>query len=143
MKNQTQQWKPVALDSQFLLGDIEGLIGIEECTDYELAEVAESPNLVQKAKIKRKRKISNDTTKKKAKLDVTPSKSGSTLIENSSFVEEKNVEDVIDEDNALESVSAWNSYGLHKSLLLALAKAGFHEPTEIQALALPPAVHGI
>lgn len=135
MKNQTPQWKPVALDSSFFLGDTGGLLGIEECTDYELPNVAEAPTAPKKARNKRKRDSSNAAVKKKAKLDVTPSKTGSTL-NDCSFGE------VDDSDEVLERVSAWIPFGLHKSLLLALARAGFQQPTQIQALALPPAIHG-
>lgn len=141
MKNQTPQWKPVTLNSQFFLGDIDGLVGIEECTDYELPKLSEGPTLAKKAKTKRKKKDSRDTSNKKAKLDVSPSKSGSTLTE-SDLEEEKCEESVVDADDVLESVAAWNSYGLHRQLLLALGRAGFFEPTQIQALALPAAIHG-
>lgn len=143
MKNKAQQWKPVALDSEFFLGDVEGLIGIEECTDYELPEVSEGPAVPRKGKKKRKKKDVSAAANKKAKLDVTPSKRGSTLIDSDDFDAEECANAVVDVEDALESVSAWNSYGLHKNLLLALARAGFLEPTQIQALALPPAIHGI
>lgn len=139
MKNQAPHWKPVSLTSEFLSGDFEGLIGIEECTDYELPETS---TISKTTKNKRKKKHSNGTANKKAKLAVTPSKSGSTLIDNTSFNEEKCASGVVDVEDTLESVSAWNSYGLHKNLLLALARAGFLEPTQIQALTLPAAIHG-
>lgn len=139
MQEQTPQWKPVALDSSFFLGDIEGLLGIEECTDYEQPK---DPTVSKNSKTKRKKRIAKSTSQnKKAKLDVTPSRNGSTLCE-ASFNEEKCADSVVDCEDALECVSAWNSYGLHRNLLLALARAGFHQPTEIQALALPPAIHG-
>lgn len=125
------QWKPVALDSEFLLGDVEGLIGIEECTDYELPA---DPSVPQKAKKKRKKQDVRAPDNKKVKLDLTPSKSGSTLAERGDV----EVEECVD----VESVSSWCSYGLHRNLLLGLARAGFLAPTHIQALALPPAVHG-
>lgn len=35
------KWNPIVLDSSFLKGDIEGLVGIEECTDYNLSYVVQ------------------------------------------------------------------------------------------------------
>lgn len=131
MVNKELQWKPVALDSEFLLGDVEGLIGIEECADYELPA---GPTVPQKAKKKRKKQDVRAAANKKAKLDLTPSKSGSTLAD-SGDVE---VEECVD----VESVSGWSSYGLHRNLLMGLVRAGFLGPTHIQALVLPPAIHG-
>lgn len=139
MQEQAPQWKPVALDSSFFLGDVQGLLGIEECTDYEQPQ---SPTISKNLKNKRKKRAANSSAQnKKAKLDVTPSKNGSTLNE-ASFNEEECADSVVDCEDALGSVAEWSSYGLHKNLLLALARAGFHQPTQIQALALPPAVHG-
>lgn len=33
------KWKPVDLDANVINGNLEGLIGIEECTDYNLSDL--------------------------------------------------------------------------------------------------------
>lgn len=35
-------WKPVDLDTNVINGNLEGLIGIEECTDYNLSDIIAS-----------------------------------------------------------------------------------------------------
>lgn len=139
MRKEIGTWKPVALDASLLEGDFEGLVAIEECSDYDLQNLTSTK--AKPAKKKKKGASSNPPASKKIKLDgIQPSKSGSS--EDSGFSEEKCEDRTVDDEEALESVTAWSSYGLSRSLLLGLSRAGFKEPTEIQALSLPAAIHG-
>lgn len=125
-------WKPVKLDSSVFIDNIDGLIGIEECTDYDLNEfVSSKPKAKTLQSVKKRNGATQSRICKKQKSDninLSPSKNGSTSINQY-------------EDN-LENVAAWANFGLPKSLLLGLAEQNFTQPTEIQQLTLPASVMG-
>ncbi|XP_018335713.1 ATP-dependent RNA helicase DDX24 [Agrilus planipennis] len=139
MKGKRINWKPVELDQALFSNGIpEGLVAIEECTDYDL-NVFQSQPLETK---KRKNVEQRYANKKKPKLlksfksacendlDLIPSKCGSTFIESSA------------EDEEVKNMEAWHKFGLQESLIKALADQNFLYPTHIQALTLPSAILG-
>ncbi|CAG9838438.1 unnamed protein product [Diabrotica balteata] len=133
-------WKPVAIDSNVFSGDITDLIGIEECTDYDLNEFSskkpQKRNLSnEKSNIpKKKRKnVSKERNKQHIEIDhFTPSKSGNT----------SGIEDEAESAKNDLDVTAWNSFGLPESILKAIAELGYSNPTQIQELTLPSAILG-
>ncbi|XP_072391862.1 ATP-dependent RNA helicase DDX24 [Diabrotica undecimpunctata] len=133
-------WKPVAIDSNVFSGDITDLIGIEECTDYDLNEFSskkpQKRNLSnEKSNIpKKKRKnVSKERNKQHIEIDhFTPSKSGNT----------SGIEDEVESTKNDLDVTAWNSFGLPESILKAIAELGYSNPTQIQELTLPSAILG-
>lgn len=81
------------------------------------------------AKSKKKRDNTNDKpTKKKKPTKKAPNKR----------------EVIVDSVNAipLEEMQAWSSFGIPEPILRALADQGFKQPTSIQELTLPAAMHG-
>lgn len=50
--------------------------------------------------------------------------------------------DAEEPEHYLEEMHLWDSYGLSHSLLKGLKELGFTQPTQIQALTLPPAILG-
>ncbi|CAG9762185.1 unnamed protein product [Ceutorhynchus assimilis] len=123
-------WKPVKLEGAILANGLsEGLIGIEECTDYDASNIVT-------IKKKRKKKNAENKNPKKPKPDseelLSPSKQGST---------EENTEETEEVTNN-NSMIAWEQYFLDDSILKALNEQGFHQPTEIQAFTLPSAILG-
>ncbi|XP_050509203.1 ATP-dependent RNA helicase ddx24 [Diabrotica virgifera virgifera] len=132
-------WKPVAIDSNVFSGDMTDLIGIEECTDYDLNEFSskkpQKRNLPNEENIpKKKRKnVNKERNKQHIEIDhFTPSKSGNT----------SGIEDEAESTKNDLDVTAWNSFGLPESILKALAELGYSNPTQIQELTLPSAILG-
>ncbi|XP_030766553.1 ATP-dependent RNA helicase DDX24 [Sitophilus oryzae] len=123
-----KHWKPVNLDGPILANIAsEGLIGIEECFDYDLNDVITA---------KRKKNVKSQTKNKKLKTSeevLTPSKQGFT----SNNEESRNIED---ED--INTLTAWDGYSLPTSILRALRDLNFEQPTEIQSITLPAAILG-
>lgn len=72
------------------------------------------------------------------------SKEGSTDPELSWLVDENSskLNDDSEKDDQEENVTAWDNFGLPRVLIKALLEQGFHYPTQIQELTLPPAVFG-
>ncbi|CAH0551697.1 unnamed protein product [Brassicogethes aeneus] len=138
MVNKMKNWKPVEIDGNVFSSGFEGLIGIEECTDYDLGDLVETKNVKKKRK-KDDTKQPNKANKKVKEIIVksepnllSPSKSGDTSIS-----EVTSLEDVEEFDT-----SAWLNFDLPESILKALAELKFKEPTQIQSLTLPSAILG-
>ncbi|KAK5647351.1 hypothetical protein RI129_002243 [Pyrocoelia pectoralis] len=143
------KWKALEFEGSIFNKDLEGLIGIEECTNYDLT----SNKTNQKT---RKRKLDADSAEnsskkpKKNKLKTTSpandennftlSKHGSTgdINVHETQFKASNDSDTFDSSSLL----AWNSFGLPPSILQAIHELGFHKPTTIQDLTLPSAILG-
>uniref|UniRef100_A0A6M2DFK1 ATP-dependent RNA helicase n=1 Tax=Xenopsylla cheopis TaxID=163159 RepID=A0A6M2DFK1_XENCH len=151
MKN--SQWKDIQIEGSVLTdsGNLEGLIGIQELTDYDINTVTKgqkrnNDHLV-KAESKsteldpepRAKKIKNQ---KKSKLQTTTK----AIIENGFLVEcltESITPDTSDDTKvSINDLTGWNGLGLSSEILQALADLNFLTPTPIQALTLPPAILG-
>ncbi|XP_066137965.1 ATP-dependent RNA helicase DDX24 isoform X2 [Euwallacea fornicatus] len=134
------KWKPVQLDGAlFSNGLAEGLIGIEECTDY-------GSEIVVTSEKKRKRKAAATTTVSKKKKKNTRSVNSTENVTSKSlkpsisgkstdFQEESNLPN-------LNFMEAWEQFALPTTIIRALEEQGFNHPTEIQTLTLPPAILG-
>lgn len=157
----SHSWKPIQLDEAFLNTDIDGLVGIEECTDYDSSQIISNRNVsnllytthlliiyfkLKKRKLtsSKERDTKNNHKKPKTKLvkkdsaqpkdteDLSPSKEGST---DTYVISNTQV-------NYEENVFAWKQFGLPDSILKAIGELGFEKPTTIQELTLPPAILG-
>nr|XP_023015527.1 ATP-dependent RNA helicase DDX24-like [Leptinotarsa decemlineata] len=141
MLNNASKWRPVEIDRNLLSGQLEGLVGIEECTDYDL-------DVISSKKIAKRKRLRNENTSSSKKKkgprppnnctdevdeSLTPSKSGNSL----------NVElDDTEVENTFMNLEAWTSFGLPQSILKGLEEARFSQPTYIQTLSLPSAILG-
>ncbi|KAG5880257.1 hypothetical protein JTB14_027322 [Gonioctena quinquepunctata] len=143
MLKEGSKWKPVEINGNLISGSLDGLIGIEECTDYDLEDVLFSKKGT-KRKLRRNDPLIPNKKKKKSKIishenpskeidTLSPSKSGNTQ-----KIDSNNEETL---DNS-EDLVAWSSFGLPESILKALREARFFQPTQIQTLCLPPAILG-
>ncbi|CAG9855924.1 unnamed protein product [Phyllotreta striolata] len=122
-------WKPIPVGNNLFS---EGLIGIEECTDYTFTKNGDIKE--SSTPLKRKKKTSNNN-KKKQKIDendFTLATSGNT----SNFDES---DSVINQDYTLD---AWSCFGLPDVILRAIGELGFDDPTPIQSMTLPSAILG-
>ncbi|KAK9874675.1 hypothetical protein WA026_005495 [Henosepilachna vigintioctopunctata] len=130
------KWKPVSLDGAVFTGDFNDLIGIEECSGYELENQC---NKVSKGQINSKSTKNKLKKRKKSIIKnlevVSPSKAGSTSEESVKIDHFQAIEDEL-------SMEAWNEYDLSEVILKGLQDQGFKYPTTIQALSLPPAIFG-
>ncbi|XP_068896059.1 ATP-dependent RNA helicase DDX24 isoform X2 [Tenebrio molitor] len=124
-------WKHIDIDPNL---NSEGLIGVEECTNYSTL------NFTNKATKELKHNHSKKLTKKKRKLSpgeartlITPSTSGHS---GDVFIEDCN------NDSNIEDPTVWSNFGLPDLLIKALTALGFTEPTLIQSLTLPAAILG-
>ncbi|XP_060536730.1 ATP-dependent RNA helicase DDX24 [Cylas formicarius] len=121
-------WKPVQLDEAFFgAGVPQDLIGIEECTDYELINVVPAKKRAKSkaSSVPKKKKVENINAE-----TISPSRSGSTLNSDETCVENSEAENI------------WTSFSLPESILRALKEQGFVYPTEIQLKTLPAAILG-
>lgn len=121
-------WTPIQLDGSVFVNGADGLIGIEECTDYDLNQFVTKQPRKSLNTVKKKKPVVIKKDIVVEEIHLTPSKTGSTAIDQP-------------EEN-LENLQAWAHFGLPKSLLQGLAEQSFTEPTEIQQLTLPAAVLG-
>ncbi|XP_018568314.1 ATP-dependent RNA helicase ddx24 [Anoplophora glabripennis] len=140
-------WKPVEIDSCVLTGGVDGLIGIEVCTDYD----ANNFQFIKKSKHKLSKNDKSPIKKKKKRVKETPEENFNTqegkqdIFSPSKF---GNTSRMIEENSASQSdqtdlnLEAWNSFNLPQSLLDALKDMNFTQPTQIQALTLPAALLG-
>ncbi|XP_045483510.1 ATP-dependent RNA helicase DDX24 [Harmonia axyridis] len=142
-KGNAKQWKPVAIDGSAFNEGFEDLIGIEECTDYELLN-----NQTRKRKLSKE--VPDPTLRKKRKKSkkcesvTVPSKSDATIEECESVTvpskSDATIEEISEESNI--ETTAWNEYGLSEHLVNGIRDQGFQHPTEIQSLTLPAAIFG-
>nr|XP_050870019.1 ATP-dependent RNA helicase DDX24 [Vespula vulgaris] len=155
-------WKPFKLDGAvFSDGYAEGLIGIEELTDYNLEKSNKKTKIVATTNKSKKRsksvskwqcddieeKIVNnkdlEPRTKKAKIKESNTKSLSksnkiiSLNENEDNRTDCNESDIID-----INVSAWSVLGTPNEIIKALSDQKFYTPTIIQSLTLAPAILG-
>ncbi|XP_022921246.2 ATP-dependent RNA helicase DDX24 [Onthophagus taurus] len=129
-------WKPVKIDGN-LCANLDGLIGIEECTDYDLGASLKPKAFKSKHKLNTKNKASKKIKKsinEDEECDLKPSTTGSTQTDLKEFKEKNKIN--------LDIVKAWNTVPLQTPLLKALAIQNFTQPTEIQSLTLPAAILG-
>ncbi|XP_022186152.2 ATP-dependent RNA helicase DDX24 [Nilaparvata lugens] len=143
-------WKPVEIDgSLFTEGGCEGLVGIEELTDYELTEdnevIDKSSNLkqkkVKKGKIDKKKKIkvkSKNIVIGSNTFTVTHSEDNDEMESVEILSESKDTSKTFPE----ESFYPWSNIHVPKVIAKSLLEEGFCEPTEIQLNCIPPALKG-
>ncbi|XP_050295435.1 ATP-dependent RNA helicase DDX24 [Anthonomus grandis grandis] len=134
-------WKPVKLEGNLSNIFSEGLIGIEECIDYNPDDFV----VTTKGK-KRKNDVENTSQPKKSKTnsksseinkeDLSPSKSGNTE-QNDQWYEGNQTQSEL-----CQSMKAWDQYCLPETVIKALCEQQFYSPTEIQAFTLPSAILG-
>ncbi|PSN37549.1 hypothetical protein C0J52_12557 [Blattella germanica] len=164
------KWKPVELPGNVISNGIEGLIGIEELTDYSIVKgyVCNEETNVKKTQkqtqeklnqgdgdvivTKRKRVVKDAGTEhegviepllKKRKVNKKKKKKKSN--KGSGNFEEVAIaknEEENDFSGLMEEMNAWNEWGIPNPILRALAELGFKDPTEIQARTLSAAILG-
>ncbi|CAH1163482.1 unnamed protein product [Phaedon cochleariae] len=143
MTLQAITWKPVKIDYNILSGSVDGLIGIQECTDYSLQNIKKGSKRrsisdegmqIKKKKTSRSRNKKNNILLEKESL--TPSTCGTT---NGVSEVEETIHKV---EKDLTNLESWNSYGLPESILAGLKELKFCQPTLIQSLTLPSAILG-
>ncbi|XP_044016637.1 ATP-dependent RNA helicase DDX24-like, partial [Aphidius gifuensis] len=148
--NSEGKWEPLKLEGDFLSdGGIQGLIGIEELTDYNwekesktskrkqleenLNEAIDDELIKQVEKKKKTSKQTNQQTKvRKPRLN------------DEAFVKP---EDIVESDEESSGPSdfnsaAWASLGVPSVIIKALKDQNFTAPTNIQSLTLAPAILG-
>nr|CAI5824205.1 unnamed protein product [Callosobruchus analis] len=139
-------WKPIEIAGNLLSGGLEGLVGIEECRDYDLNDIIqqnEKRKLTLEAPVAKKKK--RKAVKKPNKSGnaeqtceiLTPSKCGQT-IQGFEEASESHAITVYDPIN----LEAWEGFGIPKQILQALSELNFHQPTPIQSLTFPSAILG-
>ncbi|GAB1870027.1 ATP-dependent RNA helicase [Camponotus japonicus] len=163
------EWKPVTLEGTLVSNGIEGLIGIEELTDYNLERNSKRGKIitteVKSAKKKEsaaKRKCLDEWKEanidnvepsvkklkvKKAKTKKSDEKIRSDLKTINTQIDFDNEDDLSYDTNDSKNlekinVEAWSSMGVPTSVIKALADQNFHSPTAIQAQTLPAAILG-
>ncbi|KAK3927781.1 ATP-dependent RNA helicase DDX24, partial [Frankliniella fusca] len=170
IKSGKSGWKAVSIDpSAFTSTDLQGLLGIEELTDYSIKGAKDSKKSVSKSKkdkvdksltlgkstteMKKKPKKKKKKAKKKLKENIkekksdgpdnlSPSKEGTDIKTGDSSLSQGEVKHQDDSEEILSKMSSWNGLGVPQILLRALADKSFLYPTKIQALTLPPAIFG-
>jgi ATP-dependent RNA helicase DDX24/MAK5 len=158
-------WKSVAIDPQLRArGFAEGLLGIEELSDYQLVKVNKKKKAV--AVIKPAGKVTNVTSSSKIKVkgQKRPIEAATPEIEEEepevkkkkksrqkrkpkivkpaeeiSLEEVPTVDEEVEEDVLLEG---WMGLSIPQPVLRALKESGFTEPTPIQRETLPAAING-
>lgn len=153
-------WKPVTLEGVLLSNDIEGLIAIEELTDYNLERSSKKGDVLitemksaKKKKSALKRKHTNKTEDDPDKVPAKKIKKVKT--KNARKVSEKTIKATTNSDGKNEcnninsnataikiDITAWSSMGVPDVVIKALADQKFFSPTPIQALTLPAAILG-
>lgn len=158
-------WKPLKLDgSIFSDGCADGLIGIEELTDYKLEKSNKKAKIVITDKKPKKR------TKSASKWQCDNIENNETNVDDNKDIEpcskkakkESKVKLLLEKDKSTElsvkrtndgtnrdknymkniNVSAWSAQGVPDEIIRALADQNFHSPTTIQSLTLAPAILG-
>ncbi|KAL0128779.1 hypothetical protein PUN28_003878 [Cardiocondyla obscurior] len=172
IKRTNDDWKPVTLEGAVLSNGIEGLIGIEELTDYNLerstkkgklvttqVKSSEQSKLVSKRKNLKERdaadvdvaepsakksKIKKETKRKKEKEGKTSIKSVDLeTVEETNSDSEDEYHNTDSSDNLTKiNAEAWSSMGVPAVIIKALADQNFHSPTMIQTRTLPAAILG-
>ncbi|KOC64990.1 ATP-dependent RNA helicase DDX24 [Habropoda laboriosa] len=162
-------WKPLKLEGSLLLTDVDGLIGIEELTDYQLQTENNTTEILicdgeknsEKTKALSKRKSSSkwkesDITEpllKKANIKKCNEKNSKVTCKekvqtnlsskNNLDINSNNKNQQHDESNVYDIYDQqWSALGVPTPIIKALRDQQFHQPTPIQALTLPPAILG-
>ncbi|XP_018306369.1 ATP-dependent RNA helicase ddx24, partial [Mycetomoellerius zeteki] len=164
-------WKPVTLEGALLSNDIEGLIGIEELTDYSLerskkgkivttrVKSTEEKKSASKRKCPKEREetdvnnIEPSTKKSKIKKKAKRPKIKNEKIKSANFkITDRQTDSDSDSDSYCDidsnknlakiNVEAWRSMGVPTAVIKALADQNFHSPTMIQTRTLPAAILG-
>ncbi|XP_034242516.1 ATP-dependent RNA helicase DDX24 [Thrips palmi] len=150
------QWKSISLDpTVFSAADLDGVIGIEELTDYSIINAKRSkkknPTDINNASAKGEMSKEKKAKAKKKKLK---KRKGEKHVKSPSNTEAQEPGEVpvetqsAEESNEFNSddlstrMAAWNGLGVPPILLRALAEKSFLAPTKIQALTLPAAIFG-
>nr|CAH7726720.1 unnamed protein product [Callosobruchus chinensis] len=142
-------WKPIEIEGNLLSGGLEGLVGIEECSEYDLNEVipqynkrklpSETPE-PKKKKRKPVKKPNKNGNNEQTCETLTPSKCGQT---NQGFEEASESHRIpVEAVDDPKDVEAWEGFGIPKQILRALSELNFHQPTAIQSLTFPSAILG-
>uniref|UniRef100_A0A1B6F8Y5 ATP-dependent RNA helicase n=1 Tax=Cuerna arida TaxID=1464854 RepID=A0A1B6F8Y5_9HEMI len=158
-------WAPVQLNEEILAGGIEGLIGIEELTDYKLERnnqniPSKERRKNSKIKLQKPMKSANKRVSKQNKTKKTKFKVESTINEtkdnnsnedntgklmpaliSTSTSSDENCNMLDKADTNLDTL-LWSSLFVPTPVIKALMELGFKEPTEIQRLSIPPAIKG-
>ncbi|KAF7995093.1 hypothetical protein HCN44_004565 [Aphidius gifuensis] len=155
MKNKANKysegkWEPLKLEGDFLSdGGVQGLIGIEELTDYNW----EKENKTSKRKLDEdlKESIADELLikqvekkKKTNKQTNQQTKVRKPRLNDEAFVKP---EDIVESDEESSEPSdfnnaAWASLGVPSVIIKALKDQNFTAPTNIQSLTLAPAILG-
>ncbi|XP_077277605.1 ATP-dependent RNA helicase DDX24 [Temnothorax americanus] len=163
-------WKPVTLEGTLLSNDIEGLIGIEELTDYNLERSSQKGKIVttevkstEKKKSASKRECPKEQeeenvdstepsakklktkkeTKRKNKKDGKTIKSADLKITDQQTNPDSDLYCNTDSSKSLKiNVEAWSAMGVPTAVIKALSDQNFHSPTMIQTRTLPAAILG-
>ncbi|CAK1543472.1 unnamed protein product [Leptosia nina] len=181
-KIKTAKWQSVSLDGFpiSMADNFDGLVGLEECTDYGTDKGSKATKKKRESKKRKAEQISipteeNCVPNKKVKLTngftvescgtVTPSLTNDALKNKKNkqlkrnkkktpkskdaneVVKKQKVklgENVNDEDSKLtpEDMLSWAEFKLPEEIIKALMELGFKQPTKIQQMSLPAAIHG-
>ncbi|XP_076230971.1 ATP-dependent RNA helicase DDX24 [Calliopsis andreniformis] len=167
-QNNSKVWKPLTLEGSVFSNGVEGLIGIEELTDYKLEKennkektvICEKQNKNEKNRIPSKRSsnlwqeskmVDDEPVAKKVKLQISNERNKRTknktkLTNQSSTDDLDNNSDNKNSDNESKDydidIQAWSTLGVPSLIIKALKDQQFHLPTTIQSLTLPPAILG-
>ncbi|XP_053983890.1 ATP-dependent RNA helicase DDX24 [Hylaeus volcanicus] len=170
MKSNFSGWKPLTLEGSVFSDAVDGLIGVEELTDYKLEKKNNKTNILicdgekkkEENKVPTKRKTLNkwqedDTDEpvskkvkvKKVKKSNVERKNSKKAQKNQSVkddldIDSNNASQVnTDDENVYDiDVQAWSMLGVPAVIIKALKDQQFHSPTTIQSLTLPSAILG-
>ncbi|CAL7938624.1 unnamed protein product [Xylocopa violacea] len=154
------EWKPLKLEGSVFSSDVDGLIGIEELTDYKLKkennqikivicdetnnnnDVKVSPKCKNSSKWQESNINDNEPPLKKAKVTKPKGKNlrgSSTNTNKTDLPNESNDDEISMYDIHTQQ---WSALGVPMPVIKALVDQQFYQPTPIQALTLPPAILG-
>lgn len=168
-KEKCGRWKPVQLTENLISKGVDGLVGIEELTDYKVVKdygaksirkqtagkiisALSSDGYIQRTSTKRKKDLVQPSSKRR-KVNSKRKQQRRNVLEKSKEVPEVSKDEAESSDTGAErksvsselldsKMTAWYGLGIMSPILRALAEQGFVEPTEIQAKTLPAAVLG-
>ncbi|XP_065342655.1 ATP-dependent RNA helicase DDX24 [Cloeon dipterum] len=140
-----QEWKPVQANDLFLEGtNCDGLIGIEELSDYNI-ESFKKPKFKKQSEdgADRKRSLVETSAEEVVLPDneSAPKKKKKASKNNSGTKNGWGVTNIVEEETDLD-MSAWDNLFVPEPVLTRLKELGFTEPTRIQLMTLPPATAG-
>ncbi|XP_075238375.1 ATP-dependent RNA helicase DDX24 isoform X2 [Lycorma delicatula] len=148
---QEGRWKPVEINGA-VVNNLEGLLGIEELTDYSLITeqksskaYKKSPGKIKKKKLKKRKKTVHCVNALETNNKQQCNKFTVELIKPSGKVTNHEPTALAVENECVftdEDFMPWCNLFVPQEISKALLENGFKHPTHIQALCIPPAIKG-